>query len=65
MLTQQENDELTQVGPGTPMGDVLRHYWYPVAFTRELDDFPVKSTRLLGENWAVFKTGDGDYGIVD
>ena len=36
MMTQEQNDELTQVGPGTPMGDVLRHYWYPVAFVREL-----------------------------
>ncbi len=65
MMTQQDNDELTRVGPGTPMGDVLRHYWYPVAFERELDEFPVKEVRLLGENWAVFKTPSGDYGIVD
>ena len=56
MLTKEQNDELTRVGPGTPMGDVLRHYWYPVAFTRELDEFPVKKARLLGEDWAVFKT---------
>ena len=65
MLTQEENDELTEVGPGTPMGAVLRHYWYPVAFTRELDEFPVKRARLLGEDFAVFKTREGDYGIVD
>ena len=65
MLTQEENDALTEVGPGTPMGAVLRHYWYPVAFTRELDEFPVKRARLLGEDFAVFKTRDGDYGIVD
>ncbi len=64
-MTPQENDELTQVGPGTPMGDVLRHYWYPVAFVRELDEFPVKEVRLLGENWALFKTPSGEYGIVD
>ncbi len=65
MLTAEQNRELTQVGPGTPMGDLLRRYWYPVAFTRELDEFPVRKARLLGENWAVFKTGEGDYGIVD
>lgn len=64
-MTQQDNDELTQVGPGTPMGEVLRNYWYPVAFVRELDEFPVKEVRLLGENWVVFKTPSGDYGIVD
>ncbi len=65
MLTKEENDALTQVGPGTPMGTVLRHYWYPVAMTRELDEFPIKQVRLLGENWAVFRTESGDYGIVD
>lgn len=65
MLTQEQNDELTQVGPGTPMGAVLRHYWYPVAFVRELDEFPSKKVRLLGEDFALFKTPAGEYGIVD
>lgn len=64
MLTAEQNDELTQVAAGTPMGDLLRRYWYPVAFTRELAEFPVKRAELLGEHWAVFKTGSGDYGIV-
>jgi 5,5'-dehydrodivanillate O-demethylase len=64
MLTAEQNAELTQIGPGTPMGNVLRNYWYPVALTRELDEFPTKKARLLGENWAVFKTKNGDYGIV-
>ncbi|MDH3679020.1 MAG: Rieske 2Fe-2S domain-containing protein [Acidimicrobiia bacterium] len=64
MLTQEQNDELTRIGPGTPMGAVLRHYWYPVAVTRELDEFPVKKARLLGEDWALFKTPEGAYGIV-
>lgn len=64
MLTQEQNDELTQVGPGTPMGAVLRHYWYPVCFERELEEFPVKRARLLGEDWAVYKTPSGDYGIM-
>ena len=65
MLSREENDQLTRVGPGTPMGAVLRHYWYPVAFVRELDEFPVKQVRLLGEEWAVFKTPEGEYGVVD
>lgn len=64
MLTQEQNDELTRIGPGTRMGEVLRHYWYPVAFERELDEFPIKKVRLLGENFALFKTPEGDYGIV-
>jgi 5,5'-dehydrodivanillate O-demethylase oxygenase subunit len=64
MLTAEQNDELTDFAPGTPMGELLRRYWYPVAFTRELEDFPVKHTRLLGEDFAVYKTASGRYGIV-
>ena len=64
MLTAEQNDELTDIAPGTPMGELLRRYWYPVAFTRELDEFPVKKARLLGEDWALYKTPSGRYGIV-
>ena len=46
MLTAEQNDELTQVAAGTPMGELLRRYWYPVAFTRALEEFP---GRTLGQ----------------
>ena len=29
MLSQEDNDILTRVGPGTPMGDMFRQYWIP------------------------------------
>src|SRR6201995_5607359 len=64
MLTAEHNEELTQVPPGPPMGELLRHYWYPVAFTRELEEFPVRPARLLGEDFAVFKTPRGRYGML-
>jgi 5,5'-dehydrodivanillate O-demethylase len=64
MLTAEQNDELTQVAAGTPMGELLRRYWYPMAFTRELEEFPVRPARLLGEDFAVFKTPAGRYGIL-
>ena len=64
MLTAEQNDELTQVAAGTPMGELLRRYWYPVAFTRELEEFPIKAARLLGEDFAVFKTPRGRYGML-
>ena len=54
MLTAEQNEELTQVAAGTPMGELLRRYWYPVAFTRELEEFPIKAARLLGEDFALF-----------
>jgi Phenylpropionate dioxygenase and related ring-hydroxylating dioxygenases, large terminal subunit len=46
------------------MGELLRRYWYPVAFTRELEEFPVRPARLLGEDFAVFKTPRGRYGML-
>jgi 5,5'-dehydrodivanillate O-demethylase oxygenase subunit len=64
MLKQELNEQLTQVGPGTPMGELLRRYWYPVAFVRELDEWPIKKVRLLGENFALWKQPDGSYGVV-
>src|SRR5260370_20850623 len=64
MLTAEQNDELTQVAAGTPMGELLRRYWYPVAFTRALEEFPVQPARLLGEDFAVFKTPRGKYGLL-
>ena len=64
MLTAEQNDELTEIAPGTPVGELLRRYWYPICFTRELEEFPVKHAKLLGEDWAVYKTASGQYGVV-
>jgi hypothetical protein len=47
MLTQEENEMLTRVGPGTPAGELLRRYWHPVAIAAELpEDNPVKFVRI-------------------
>jgi len=43
MLTKEMNERLTRVGPGTPMGELLRRYWYPVATVPELDAERVKA----------------------
>jgi len=32
MLSKEENDFFTRVGPGTPAGEMLRRYWHPIAF---------------------------------
>ena len=64
MLSKEQNEALTRVGPGTPMGELLRRYWYPVAFVRDLDEWPIKKVRLLGEDFALWKTPQGAYGIV-
>ena len=48
MLSAEKNKILTQVGPGTPMGDYLRRYWMPIGGASELDANPLKAIRLLG-----------------
>jgi 5,5'-dehydrodivanillate O-demethylase oxygenase subunit len=64
MLTKEQNERLTRVGPGTPMGDLLRRYWHPVATVPELDAEPVIAVRVLGENLALYRTEQGDLGLV-
>lgn len=65
MLTEDKNRQLTQVGPGTPMGDVLRRHWHPVAGVDELDRQSIKAVRLLGEDLVLFKDLSGQYGLTD
>jgi 5,5'-dehydrodivanillate O-demethylase len=65
MLSTQENEALTQVGPGTPMGELMRRYWHPIAATGELDERPTKQVRLLGEDLVLYKDRSGTYGLLD
>ena len=65
MLTTTENERLTQVGPGTPMGELFRRYWHPIAATGELVERPTKSIRLLGEDLVLYKDRSGTYGLID
>src|ERR1044072_7867914 len=65
MLTREENETLTRVGPATPGGELLRRYWMPVACTGELTDAkPIKPLRLLGADLVVFRDRRGRYGVV-
>lgn len=65
MLNEEKNRQLTQVGPGTPMGEVLRRHWHPVAGIDDLERHPVKPMRLMGEDLVLFKDLGGQYGLVD
>jgi len=56
MLTQEQHERLTQVGAGTPMGELLRRYWHPIAAAADLDHDPVRPVRLLGENLTLFRS---------
>ena len=64
MLTEKENARLTQVGPGTPMGELMRCYWQPIAATAELDDNPVKHVKLLGESLVLYRDRSGALGLI-
>ncbi len=65
MLSEAENRLLMQVGPGTPMGNLLRYYWMPVAAVGELDENPTKPVRLFGEDLVLYRDGNGTYGLLD
>ena len=60
MLTQAENELITRVGPGTPMGDLMRRFWFPVYKSVKLRaGGPPKRIRLLAENFVLYRADDG------
>jgi 5,5'-dehydrodivanillate O-demethylase len=65
MLTREENEMMTRVGPGTPAGEMLRRYWWPVGFSEEIKEKsrPVK-IKLLCEEFVLFRDGTGKLGIL-
>jgi len=67
VLSIEENELITRTGPGTPMGDVMRHYWMPILLERELaepDGEPVK-VQVLGERLVAFRDTQGRIGLLD
>ncbi len=67
MLSREDNEILTQVGPGTPMGDLLRRFWMPALLESEVTepDGPPVRLRLLGEDLVAFRDSAGRLGILD
>jgi len=67
MLNQQDNELLSKVGPGTPMGNLMRQYWIPFGISTELpepDCAPVR-IMILGEELVGFRDTDGKVGLLD
>jgi phthalate 4,5-dioxygenase oxygenase subunit len=67
MLSREDNDRITRVGPGTPGGNLFRRYWQPAVLSSELaenDGAPVR-VRLLGEDLLAFRDSEGKVGLVD
>jgi len=65
MITQEENNLLTQIGRGTPCGDLMRCYWQVVALTEELaaGGAPLE-VKLLGEELVLFRDDQGRPGLL-
>jgi 5,5'-dehydrodivanillate O-demethylase len=63
-MTPEENEALTRVGPGTPGGEMLRRYWWPVFLSDDLKNEPV-IVRHLGEDFVLFRDGKGHVGLLD
>ena len=63
MTTKAENETLTRVGRGTPMGEVFRRYWLPVGVSADLQDKPTL-VRILGEDLVLFRSRSGKPGLL-
>ena len=67
MLSKEDNDLITNTNKGTPMGDLFRRFWLPVALATEFpgpDSVPVR-LRIMGEDLIGFRDTDGRVGLVD
>ncbi|PYM74274.1 MAG: hypothetical protein DME10_06915 [Candidatus Rokuibacteriota bacterium] len=67
MLAREENERVTRVGRGTPMGEAMRRYWIPALLAWELPepDCPPVRVKLLGEELVAFRDSQGRIGILD
>jgi phthalate 4,5-dioxygenase len=67
MLKREDNELIGRVGPGTPMGNMMRRYWHPVCTSAQLakPDSPPLRVRLLGEDYVAFRDSDGTAGLLE
>jgi 5,5'-dehydrodivanillate O-demethylase len=65
MLSSEKNRLLCETGRGTPMGELLRRYWQPIAGVAELDESSTRPVRVLGEDLVLYRDRSGTYGLVD
>ena len=66
MMTREQNELLTRIGPEAPAGQLLRRYWQPIALVEELAGArPLKTVRVLGQDLVLFRGPDGRLGLLD
>jgi len=64
VISQDENELLTKVGPGTPCGEMMRRYWWPIALAANVQKSPVP-VKLLGEEFILFRDLHNRLGLLD
>ena len=47
MLSREDNELLCRVGPGTPMGNLMRQYWVPALLSSELPSVDSDPSMLI------------------
>jgi phthalate 4,5-dioxygenase oxygenase subunit len=67
MLKKEQNELVSQTGPGTTMGQLFRSYWIPVLLADELpeNECPPVRVKVLSERLLAFRDTDGRYGLID
>ncbi|MBS0407343.1 MAG: Rieske 2Fe-2S domain-containing protein [Proteobacteria bacterium] len=66
MISHEDNETLVRVGPGTPMGQLMRQYWIPFLKSADVEqDGQPHKVRLLGEDLVAFRDSGGKVGLVD
>lgn len=65
MLSAEKNDAITRVGPGTPMGNLMRCYWHPVGLSANVKaDGQPHMVTVLGEDLTLFRNDAGVPALV-
>src|SRR6266508_2830226 len=67
LLSVEDNELITNTNRGSPMGEVFRRFWLPVALSSELpgpDCEPLR-VKVLGEDLIAFRDSNGKPGLVD
>ena len=64
MITEEENNLLTQTGKGTPCGELMRRYWQPAALSEELTAYKPLPVQLFGEELILFRDGAGKPALI-
>ena len=65
MLTKEQNERITRVGPNTPLGKLMRRYWQPVGISKDVENGgPPHAVKVMGEELTLFRTQEGVPALV-